>query len=432
MHPNEINALSTEVTESSRTVIGICANCGCIFFEGDDYEIDHEGNKICSNCASDQYFICEHCGGLYHDEQRNCANVNILNVEPLLICDQCADSICYRCGECGGLVEDDYLHRDSYGHCVCDRCYDESYYTCSQCGEIIDEDNVYQRNGSPFCGDCCPAEDDHINSYNYKPDAIFYGTGPLYMGVELEIDQGYDRSECANELYDISDDGDLFYLKSDSSLDEGIEIVTHPCALNFHMNQFPWERISSIARSYKFTSHDAGTCGLHIHVGRDAFGYSRFEQEAAIAKVILLVDRFWDEMACFSRRDIDRINRWASKPGADICPEDGMEVAIKKAKSSGSSRYRAVNLQNSHTIEFRIFRGTLKVNTILATLQFVKHLCDCAMSASLEDCLNMPWLSFIGEPEYPELRAYLGARGIAYRNAEKHSDDQSATDEEDD
>lgn len=37
-----------------------------------------------------------------------------------------------------------------------------------------------------------------------------------------------------------------------------------------------------------------------------------------------------------------------------------------------------VNLLNYDTVEFRIFRGTLKLNTIFATLQLVDRLCDVA------------------------------------------------------
>ena len=38
-----------------------------------------------------------------------------------------------------------------------------------------------------------------------------------------------------------------------------------------------------------------------------------------------------------------------------------------------------MNLTNDDTIEFRMFRGTLKFNTLIATLQLVDRVCDVAI-----------------------------------------------------
>ena len=74
----------------------------------------------------------------------------------------------------------------------------------------------------------------------------------------------------------------------------------------------------------------------------------------------------------FSRRNIETMERWAAKPSLS-CMETETENEImdkvKWYKSDG--RYKAINLQNDNTIEFRLFRGTLKLNTFIASLQFV-------------------------------------------------------------
>lgn len=66
---------------------------------------------------------------------------------------------------------------------------------------------------------------------------------PFFMGVELEIDKGDNVRECASALKTLSEREDYFYLKSDGSLDNGIEIVTHPCSLEYHENSFPWKEV---------------------------------------------------------------------------------------------------------------------------------------------------------------------------------------------
>lgn len=42
---------------------------------------------------------------------------------------------------------------------------------------------------------------------------------------------------------------------------------------------------------------------------------------------------------------------------------------LEHVKKGHGSRYTCVNLTNADTIEFRMFRGTLKLNTLIATLQ---------------------------------------------------------------
>ena len=43
-------------------------------------------------------------------------------------------------------------------------------------------------------------------------------------------------------------------------------------------------------------------------------------------------------------------------------------------ESTNNGRYAAVNLCNYATIEFRLFRGTLKHNTLIAAIELVKKL----------------------------------------------------------
>ena len=96
-----------------------------------------------------------------------------------------------------------------------------------------------------------------------------------------------------------------------------------------------------------YLSHAAGTCGLHVNISRLAFGCTYEQQEAAIARLLYFVEKFWAELLRFSRRTQSQMNH---------------------AKNSCAGRYTAVNLTNADTVEIRMFRGTLKLNTLKATL----------------------------------------------------------------
>ena len=102
------------------------------------------------------------------------------------------------------------------------------------------------------------------------------------------------------------------------------------------------------------------------------------------------------------------MNRWSARYGYE---KTGQEI-LKKAKDSGHGRYSAVNLCNYSTIEFRLFRGTLKYNTFIATLQFVDTICDVAISMSQNELEELSWSELVKMIEYPELIQYLKERRL--------------------
>ena len=74
------------------------------------------------------------------------------------------------------------------------------------------------------------------------------------------------------------------------------------------------DRIIGICKEGGFKSHDAGTCGLHIHVNRAYLGDGESSKEkATIAKIVLLVTKHWDNMVKFSRRQAGELDHWAKK-----------------------------------------------------------------------------------------------------------------------
>ncbi len=102
-----------------------------------------------------------------------------------------------------------------------------------------------------------------FNDYSYKPDPIFRGNGKRYFGVELEIDNGGKDDDNACELLDTANrDCENIYIKTDSSLSDGLEIVTHPMTLDYHLNSMPWEDICDMALKLGYMSHKTKTSGI--------------------------------------------------------------------------------------------------------------------------------------------------------------------------
>lgn len=69
-------------------------------------------------------------------------------------------------------------------------------------------------------------------------------------------------------------------------------------------------------------------------------------------------------------------------------------------------------IPSGDAIEFRIFRGTLKVNTIIATLQIVNRICDLAIFSSDNEVKRLSWSEFVSRVDEPELVQYLKERRL--------------------
>lgn len=108
------------------------------------------------------------------------------------------------------------------------------------------------------------------------------------------------------------------------------------------------------------------------------------------------------------------MERWAARYGYKDQPREILDHAKKGAYGQ---RYTCVNLQNANTIEFRIFRGTLKYNTFIATLQLVNRVCEVAIALSDEEMRQLTWSRFVADCNEPELVQYLKERRL-YVNEE--------------
>ena len=329
-------------------------------------------------------------------------------------CPDCLAETTVVCADCGSRVDMERNYGDD-GHPLCQRCYDRNYVTCDRCGTVLHRDDAYYEHEDedeewPLCYRCYTSRSHAIHDYSYKPTPIFYGSGPRYFGVELEIDCAGESQNNARNILEIGNaDHEHIYCKHDGSLEDGFEIVSHPMSLAYHMDVMPWAEVIEEAREMDYLSHQAGTCGLHIHVSRDAFGYDEREQEASIARVLFFFEKHWEELLKFSRRTRHQLEQWASRYGYQNDPKKILDDAKHK---NGRGRYTAVNLTNRDTIEFRMFRGTLKLNTFLATLQLVDRVCDVALSLSDEEIKEMSWTTFVSGCGRPELIQYLKERRL--------------------
>ncbi len=350
-----------------------CAFCGEVLSEDTAYTF--EGKLMCENCYNENTRTCENCGErIWNDEDEGDENITL-----------------------------------------CNHCREYHYTTCENCGRLIHNDDAnYEDDDSdyPYCDECFrKIEEKAIKSYGYKPEPIFYGSGNLFMGVELEIDKGGEDDSNADVLLKTANSlSEHIYCKHDGSINDGFEIVSHPMTLDYHTNNMCWLDVMNKALQMNYRSHQTSTCGLHIHINRSALGKDHNDIEATIARIVHFVELHWNELLKFSRRTEDNINRWANRYGIATTAQD----TYKNAKDKRMGRYVAVNLENYDTIEFRLFRGTLRHKTLLATLQLIDEICKRAIRLNDKVLEGMSWSDFvIGIPnDKVELIEYLKSKKL--------------------
>ena len=92
--------------------------------------------------------------------------------------------------------------------------------------------------------------------------------------------------------------------------------------LEYHQKSMPWKAVLDKLKGMGYLSHQATTCGLHVHVNRDSLGTTYQQQEDAIARILFFVETHWNEILKFSRRTERQMERWASRYGRKDDPKE--------------------------------------------------------------------------------------------------------------
>lgn len=239
----------------------------------------------------------------------------------------------------------------------------------------------------------------YIHQFNYVPKYIKHfmpgesEDTTLLLGAEIEvggnnnISSDNDKNSTVKICIQImngsdSDEENLIYSTHDSTVQ--IEFDTMPCSLEFHKNKMNYREMFEYLDKEGYKGHDCETAGLHIHANRNYLGKSRISQELVISKILYILEKFNDEICVIARRDNDYSEFAGEKQN-----EDSIVELYGKYKDKG--KRAALNLQHKDTIEFRMFKSTLKYETFILTLEFVKDIIDYAKSVDIEEIELAKW-----------------------------------------
>jgi hypothetical protein len=349
----------------------------------------YEGDVGCHGCVPEGHWQCGGCDEWYRDGSP---------------CERCV-----TCARCDGRVPDDDTVETVRGSTICADCQRDSYWQCQVCdGWNRDGDDCGNDCCDPDgcdCDDCRDDDDDDgddfdglVNDYSYKPCPVFHGTGPLFLGPEIEIETPYSGEVACAEIAG-AHLGSLGYLKTDASIDHGFEIVTHPMSYDWAIANFPWQMLTEL-RDLGCRTSD-GT-GIHVHVSR-----AGFSSAGHIYRWMKLIYRNERHVKIVARRSSDT---WAAFTDHD-------RKAVKDyVKGGRGERHRAINTNNADTFELRVFASSLDPHEVQAALGFAAASVEYTRDLTVDQIANggaWTWSAFVAwlsdQPAYQPLSQELEA-----------------------
>lgn len=303
----------------------------------------------------------------------------------------------YNCDNCNEMTPATEATRISGGENYCNDCLNNVTFNCDNCGEYFHENNY----GSDGCCESCEEsyddDDDSdrsrcenhpkVNDHGDSKELVFIDSANLtrktpLFGIELEVEfKGTDTEEAMDNVVDEA--WTLFHLESDGSLTNGFEMVSDALPLSEHLNRDDrYKQLFANLSKNTFRSHDVSTCGLHVHISRK---YLKEDEIKFICDFVANNRQFFKKLA---RRN-----------------ENGYCIYKDyKRNKEENERYSAINLQNEDTLEFRIFKGTLKLESFMSSIELV----DAVYQFAISKVKVKNFITFVSFVKYMKKYKYLG------------------------
>lgn len=364
-------------------------------------------------------FTCTECFNEFNYDEQDYAHVQC--------CEFCFENTYFFCELCEAITNNDnmfsqYVRSENRTMQLCRVDYRDNLIRCNFCDEmfLVNSDNEHDfeecRRQSQLTEQEKQMEkykDVTIKPYGYKPIPQFkttnrkqnsenylFNNDKTFFGFELEC-----VTDNRNAIMPVAEmvQNELkknVYLKHDGSLEgKGFEIVSEPMSFNYLQQELSYEFLN-ILKQNNFMSWDAKkigiSCGIHVHVSKAGFnGNSHIYK---FTQLILENKNEWVKMAGRNSK------QWSSYE-KNLTPI--LDVLHKKTYQP---RYVAVNLSNEHTIEVRLFRGSLNETRFKSAIELVAGAVEYTRNISLTSIKNggLSFNSFIN---------YLNVYSDVYPNA---------------
>lgn len=243
----------------------------------------------------------------------------------------------------------------------------------------------------------------------------------LYYGVEMEVtfDSAYVYNENTADSYDVEDgvyEGcmevdevaekfaeithGIAVFENDCTVENGFEIIFRP--MSYKALTAP-ETVELIRAGFKYLKEQGAYVsqpegnGMHVHISKKFFDYGRTQRNdgrrAAYQDIDWLFQFYQEELEKLGEREYTEYcqskvqkakksygrNRFSNELNAEI----EYKVKLKKGGSISSSHDTAF-IESGQTMEARIFRSTLDVETMLARVEIMRNFSHAVREGDIE------------------------------------------------
>jgi len=241
----------------------------------------------------------------------------------------------------------------------------------------------------------------------------------LFYGIEVEVEfdrdcvsiYSDDDGECDNysiqrildKFSDITDG--LFIYEHDSSLDNGVELISRPCSYAFWTSG---ETIEKLKKGFEYLREQGAmieqpdTNGLHIHISKKFFDKGitdSAERTACYTNFDWVFQKFQPEIekigcrkyTSYCQSKMDKIKHdlngsWASRTyGAKI--KGVCEIEKENSTIPRGDHSSAVN-SDDMTVEVRVFKSSTDYKQILAYIELVRNVAHAVRDTDMKLSLN--------------------------------------------
>lgn len=387
------------------------------------------GARICKEEAKANWLLCPYGERWYRKD--DAVEVKNDDDKPVLVSPYAMKNHFRRCDYSG-----EYRPRNSCCHIKGSAKYkfvhasfmtfDNGFAECPNCSYKCETSSIASRPGGlgKMCQTCYTQ---HLNvnnilphnADNYPPaiysrrfrlgcttrsDGLVYATNKKMevpdvrlWGVEVETEMSvavckknsWDRHTLARSVKDTLG-SDFVITKEDGTLNMngkysdcegkgpvygGFEIVTAPADMATQRER--WMKLDKMAGFEALRAWDTETCGFHVHVNKKTI------TTLQLGRMLTFINHpnnkpFIQKVAGRSER---KFTRYYDKRLSDaLHPE---RVSSPEEDTERNRRRRvALNVSNTHTIEWRIFRGTVNPRHILRNLEFCEAMVDFCYPAA--------------------------------------------------
>lgn len=255
----------------------------------------------------------------------------------------------------------------------------------------------------------------HGTQMNMPKDGL--NDGAYRIGVELEVEA---KSRSLRNTI-VRSRSNWFMMETDGSLssERGIEFVTIPLLPKDAMSKKTWNPLVEFLTD-KADSYRRGSCGLHVHIGREAFGKDEAEQQTTLGKLLYFYyeclkpeefnTKVFGRSATYNERIFSCKESEAVKVlGTELMRDKKVREKVDKGLKdvANQTRYYDINILNEKTIEFRKGKGSICTERIVAIITY----CDLMVKY----CRMRPWTRLKKDDFLKFIRKYASKSSPLFR-----------------